>query len=136
MRPNAAKRQKERKMRVVFLLAGCALLLGANAQAAVSFGYGSRPCSEFTTAAQIVAPGKFKIRELSGVEYNSVNGGFVQWALGFASGLRYGDGSKGAKQMTGADFDQALRAYCAKHPSEPFVNAVEDLAKREGIGRK
>ena len=121
---------------MVLLLAACALTLCSGAQAAVSFGYGARPCAEFASAAQTSAPGKFKIREMAGIEYNSTNSAFVEWALGFVSGLRYGDNAKGAKQMSGGDFDQALRAYCAAHPTEPFVNAVEDLAKREGIGRK
>ena len=127
---------RSQHMRLVLPLAACAFLQCASAQAAVSFGYGARSCAEFASAAQIVAPGKFKIRELSGVEYNSTNSAYTEWALGFISGLRYGDASKGSKQMSGADFDQALRAYCAAHPTEPFVNAVEDLAKREGIGRK
>ena len=38
--------------------------------------------------------------------------------------------------MSGAELDQALRADCGAHPAEPFINAVTDLAKREGIGRK
>lgn len=123
-------------MRMVLLLASFMLAQGAGAQAAASFGYGARPCSDFLAAAQIAPPGKFKIREMAGVAYNSTNGVYIEWALGFASGLRYGDGGKTSKQMSGAELDKALRAYCAGHLDEPFVNAVEDLAKREGIGRK
>ena len=123
-------------MRSVLLLAGCVLLQSVAAQAGVSYGVGARPCGAFISAAQIAAPGKFKIRELAGVEYNSTNNAYTEWALGFVSGLRHGDGAKESKKMTGAEFDQALRTYCAAHPAEPFINAVEDLARREGIGRK
>lgn len=127
---------RSQRIRLVLPLATCALLQCASAQAVSSFGYGARSCAEFASAAQIVAPGKFKIRELSGIEYNSTNGAYIEWALGFISGLRYGDAAKGSKLMSGADFDQALRTYCSAHPTEPFVSAVEDLAKREGIGRR
>lgn len=118
------------------LAAACALVFCSSASAAPFHGVGGRPCSEFTVAAQIAAPGKFKIRELAGVEYNSVNNAFNEWALGYVSGLRASDPTKEPRKMSGAELDQALRAYCAAHPAEPFVNAVTDLAKREGIGRK
>ena len=114
------------------LAAACALVFCSSASAAPFHGVGGRPCSEFTVAAQIAAPGKFKIRELAGVEYNTFN----EWALGYVSGLRASDPTKEPRKMRGAELDQALRAYCAAHPAEPFVNAVTDLAKREGIGRK
>lgn len=123
-------------MHRIALLAAVALLPGFGSQAAPFHGAGARACSEFLAAAQISAPGKFKIRELAGVEYNSVNNAFNEWALGFVSGLRAGDPNKEPRKISGAEFDQSLRAYCAAHPVEPFANAVIDLAKREGIVRK
>jgi hypothetical protein len=123
-------------MKLALLFAGCLALHCADARAAVPYGVGARSCGDFVSAAQIVAPGKFKIREMAGVEYNSANNAYHEWALGFVTGLRYGDGAKESKKMSGADFDQALRTYCMAHPAEPFANAVEDLARREGIARK
>lgn len=123
-------------MRLILLLAGWALLPCVHAQAAPSYGVGARPCAGFVSAAQISAPGKFKVRELSGVEYNSTNNAYIEWALGFMSGLRSSDNTSEPRKMSGVEFDQALRAYCVAHPTDPFVNAVEDLARREGVRRK
>ncbi|MFO1114685.1 MAG: hypothetical protein U1E28_03320 [Beijerinckiaceae bacterium] len=118
-----------------FALPAALAIIAATAQAA-PVSIGQRACSEFTSASDKIAAGKFRIRDVSGVDYASANAPFVAWAHGYLSGLRSADAAPLSKRMSAEAFDRQLRDYCAAHPAEPFANAVGDLAKREGIARK
>lgn len=123
-------------MRMRFALAAVIALSATLTQAAPAVSIGQRPCAEFTAASDKIAAGKFRVRDVSGVDYTSANTAFAAWAHGYLSGLRSADAAPVSKRMSAEAFDRQLRDYCAAHPGEPFANAVGDLAKREGIARR
>jgi transcriptional regulator with XRE-family HTH domain len=124
-RINQARKEVSMKPRTIVAVAALAMVLGAAPVASEQtlLGYGSRPCSEYTTARAGARTGnqKAQLAELS----------FANWAAGYLQAFHQCMVSQGRKEgiLTGTTnvmerVTTALDQYCQSKPADSFAVAT------------
>ena len=116
-------------MRVSLAVCLAAMIWGAVAHAETGstfvMGSGQDSCGKFIAAVGDASPGKY--REINAGVFVSENEAYLQWLMGFVSGVNAASVGEQEQQVSWADsaaMDLWMRNWCNQHPTQDFVQAA------------